>query len=79
MLHIMPHQETMSATIKPKYLPQIEQGENDYRSYRPLILPTASGEHGITILLVNDPQSKHFAGTKYYHLVRFVIHDRNLF
>ena len=53
----------MSASIKPKYLPQIEQGQNDYRSYRPLVLPTESGEDGITILLVNDPQSKHFAAS----------------
>ena len=66
----------MSATIKPKYLPQIEQGENDYRTYRPLILPTASGEDGITILLVNDPQSKHFAGMSLIlslSIVRFMI------
>jgi insulysin len=45
-------------TIKPIYLPPVEQGKSDYRNYRPL---TLGKDEGITILLVNDPQSKHFA------------------
>jgi insulysin len=52
-----------SNTNQPIYLPPIIQGQSDYRSYRPITLPTASGDDGITILLVNDPQSKHFAAS----------------
>lgn len=53
----------MNQEIKPIYLPAPEQGKSDYRAYRPLTLPTASGDSGIAILLVNDPQSKHFAAS----------------
>ncbi|KAL3795275.1 hypothetical protein HJC23_008360 [Cyclotella cryptica] len=55
--------------IKPIYLPPIEQGQSDYRTYRPLLLPTSKDnvDDGITVLLVNDPQSKHFAASVSVH------------
>ena len=58
-----------AAPIKPIYLPPIEQGHSDYRTYRPLILPTTQGDahDGIVVLLVNDPQSKHFAASVSVH------------
>lgn len=40
-----------------KYLPDVIKGDADYRTYRPILL-----DNGITVLLANDPQSKHFAG-----------------
>jgi insulysin len=65
------HRDNMSeeTPIQPIHLPPIEQGQSDYRSYRPLLLPTANGDahDGITVLLVNDPQSKHFAASVSVH------------
>ena len=44
-------------TMSLKYLPDVIKGDADYRTYRPILL-----DNGITVLLANDPQSKHFAG-----------------
>lgn len=47
----------MSATT-PTYLPPVIKGDADYRTYRPISLP-----NGVTVVLANDPQSKHFAAS----------------
>ncbi|KAL9181418.1 hypothetical protein ACHAXT_010223 [Thalassiosira profunda] len=43
-------------------LPPVIKGDADYRTYRPLLL-----DNGLTVLLVNDPQSKHFAASVSVH------------
>lgn len=54
---------TMSNSNKSvTYLPDVIKGDADYRSYRPLLL-----DNGITVLLANDPQSKHFAASVSVH------------
>jgi len=52
----------MSNKSPVTYLPDVIKGDADYRSYRPLLL-----ENGITVLLANDPQSKHFAASVSVH------------
>ena len=42
----------------PTSLPAVIKGSADYRTYRPLKL-----DNGITILLVHDKESKHFAAS----------------
>lgn len=64
-----------NVSLSPAYLPPVIKGKSDYRSYRPLLLPYpqangekvkdggSDGRNGLTMILVQDQTSKHFAAS----------------